>query len=275
MGILYVLGDESGNIPLSDSDKPFVTALVASRSEVRAPELSSESNRSRSVNWIVKQIADKDLLPFIAYVKPSEGYEQAVSEKFDKMDTMARYRKLMTGTHDYLPTKGMRPRNLIWLIAMTQAIAEVTFTSIRANPVTEVRGVLHQRTLASQTEKMFRDGLGDVGPQIRQSLQKYRDRAPTVIDTYLANHKLDRRSVDLKWASECDEPALWIPHHLGRLALSALVDPSRKSVFQVLRNRGYKQSQIDLTPLITSPINDEAIDVWKRDTGLPEPKVGF
>jgi len=273
MAQFWLYGDESGSVPKDDLDAPFVAAVLAANCEIRADEIASEYHKLGSADWLVREIVGKSLMPLVVYVKPHKGFGEALSRKYQKMEAMARDRKRTTGKHAYLPPKGFNTGNLIWSHAMKQAIGLAIFNGLLDGSVDAIHAVLHTRTLESKTEKMFIDQVLASAIQIKDTLEAHRSARAKAMELLLVRLNLPPKAIDCRLASVNDVPALWLPHHLARLARKALITGATQSIFQLLATEGFNSAALDLTPFLLAPINEDAIARYKKDTGLPEPKI--
>ncbi|MDE2059132.1 MAG: hypothetical protein KGL31_04470 [candidate division NC10 bacterium] len=256
-------------MPASDGDAPFVAALLVSRNTI-----AEVGRRSRSVNWLVCSIRALELRPSIAYVKPRPGFAKTWAAKTDLMDTMARARRLVTGRHDYLPQAGMPRRNHVWIRATQQALLQSTLSSLFVGPVVEVTLVLDRKTMADETERFMRDRVDALIPLVKDQLLRLRSAHPehaAQIDGYYEN--LQATCIKFEWGSPEKQAGLWLSHHLAWLTHRELMGQNKKSLFDALTLDGHRHFCRDVTDNLLQPITDEAIENWKRATGLPVPKI--
>lgn len=269
MARIWIYGDESGTMPASDRDAPFVAALLVARNAI-----AEVGRRSRSVNWLVCTIRALELRPSIAYVKPRPGFAKTWAAKTDLMDTMARARRLVTGRHDYLPQAGIPRRNHVWIRATQQALLQSTLSSLFVGPVVEVTLVLDRKTMANETERFMRDRVDALIPLVKDQLLRLRSAHPKYaaqIDRYHEN--LQTTCIKFEWGSPEKQAGLWLSHHLARLTHRELMGQNKKSLFDALTRDGHRHFCRDVTDSLLRPVTDEAIERWKRDTGLPVPKI--
>lgn len=269
MARIWIYGDESGTMPASDGDAPFVAAFLVSRNAI-----AEVGKRSRSVNWLVCTIRALELRPSIAYVKPRPGFAKTWAAKTDLMDTMARARRLVTGRHDYLPQAGMPRRNHVWIRATQQALLQSTLSSLFVGPVVEVTLVLDRKTMADETERFMRDRVDALITLVKDQLLRLRSAHPehaAQIDGYYEN--LQATCIKFEWGSPEKQAGLWLSHHLAWLTHRELMGQNKKSLFDALTLDGHRHFCRDVTDSLLQPVTDEAIESWKRDTGLPVPKI--
>ena len=157
MSTLFIFGDESGTMPLKDSDKPFVTATISVLDQ--RPELIEGSNNNKKLVEILKHIK---ATPTAMVVKPYPGYSKAIKEKYNKLNTMARATRLLTGANaDYLDQKtlttGLDSRNSIWCQAMFTAIGRAILNTVNTSAICTVRIILDQKTMRPSMRAFFKD----------------------------------------------------------------------------------------------------------------------
>lgn len=122
MTTYYIFADESGTMPINDSDKPFVAATIAFQR--RPPRAINGSNNDDRLIAILK---DLDAKPFATIVRPFRGYGEILKERFSKMTTMARAKCLLDSKKiQYLDKNGINLRNEVWQQAMLQSVAHTS-----------------------------------------------------------------------------------------------------------------------------------------------------
>ncbi len=258
-------------MPESDEDGPFVTALVVSPKRI-----DDVGRRFRSIKWVARTISEFEAHPSITYVKPEPGFAKRWLQKTEKMKTMARARKLVTGEGSYLAEGGMRPRNQVWFRAMHLGLTQAIIASVFRSAVSEIILVLDRKSLDEVTERFMRDRLDALIPDLRRNFldqaRKYPERTERM-EECLRN--LAATQVAFEWSTPKEQAGLWLSHHLGRLAFRELEGRNRESLFETLERVGYLHFLQDVTGLLTGPLSGRTVGRWKEETGLPVPEMQF
>ena len=156
LATLYVFGDESGTMPVSDNDKLFVAATVA---VLKEPTLIVGSDNDEKM---VEIFGNLNILPFAAIVKPFPGYGAALKAKHDKIHVMARATRLLTGANvTYLDEKtlaeGFDLRNTVWGFAMVQAIAQAVLNTLFSSSIDAIHVILNRKTMLPSMRQFFKE----------------------------------------------------------------------------------------------------------------------
>jgi len=270
VGEFFIYADESGTMPLDDHDKPFVGAVVGA-----AHPILAGGDLMLSQQRLIGHLRTEQTTPSVCHVIPHAGFGELVRTKFSKMNTMARARRLVTRQHAYLPADGFSARNLIWGHCVTQAVGQILRAHVFTSPVSSLEIVLDEKTLAAGERDLFTDECRKIPERLLDALNRLRHFDPSKIDLALAHMRLTPATVKVRWS---DDPTVSGAEHGLRLAdrlawhhRKHLLKPTKPSFHEVLAEAGWPGDVIDVTPLVTMPLHPEAIEEWKRDTGLPEP----
>ena len=89
--------------------------------------------------------------------------------------------------------------------------------------------------------------------------------------------KFSATSTTVHWSDDADafksEFGLKLVDRLARKMYRQLLNGSQTGIEHSLHNAGFDDFLLDITRLVTRPLNQRAIDAWKSDTGLPEPRI--
>lgn len=272
MDTYYLFVDESGTMPVRDSDGPFVGAAVGSRSPITL---------SRDPRWnqqfLVNALTAAQASPWLCQVVPIEGYGEAVTRKYSQMNTMARARRLVTGRHEYFPDGGYSTGNLVWGHCLGQTIGPLLNAEVFRAPLTAVEIVFDRKTFTPGVRRMIVDTCREIPQRLREILNRNRDMAPEKMDLALANLQFTGQTVTVRWS---DDPVtvavhggLRLAHWLAKHHLRHLRKPQRPSIHDLLAAAGWKDRITDVTEFVTMPLPEESLEAWRRDTGLPVPKA--
>jgi hypothetical protein len=269
---LYVYADECGTMPIDDHGDPFVGATVSALQ----PISGVRGLRFGRVQ-LLAQMTRNAATPFLAHVQPFSGYGQQMAAKFGKMDTMARARRLVRRTHEYLPRGGIAVRNMVWGHCVTQAVAQAFATYAFRAPISRLEVTFDQKTLAPENRRMVIDKCREIPQRARDSAEKFRALNERQVDDFLSNVQVAQSDVVIQWSDEPGaagtEDGLLLADRLAWHYQKHLLRPTTPSFTELLAQAGHTGITIDVTPLLLAPIDRESIDKWKRDTGLPEPEA--
>ena len=275
MSTLYIFGDESGTMPLKDSDKPFVTATISILDH--RPELVKGSNNNEKMVGILKNI---EAIPSAMVVKPFPGYSKAIKLKYSKMNTMARATRLVTGANaSYLDQKtlanGFKPRNMVWCQAMLTAIAYAVLNTVYNSAINTVRIILDQKTMRPSMRNFFKDMLiQQMGVGTKEYLLNFQHMNPSVIDLWKSRVRFSAESTFFSWSDENDDTknefGLRLADRLSRKIYQSQIS-SDQEIETLLNLAGYSDCVVDLSRVVTQ-LSQRVIENFKRMTGLPEPK---
>ncbi len=264
MATLFAFGDESGTMPLTDVDSPFVTAIVAWLDD--KPSINSSKCQPGE---LLRQLSKTRAILSVAFVKPHVGYGERLSRRLSRTDTMARVRRLIDGSNRaYYPAGGVAPRNQLWVECMhtTIGLAAVRAAARAAIDIADV--VLDEKTLPRESRHLLTSQLGQIKTQVRAVaaghpvLSLLSDRLGFAADS--------RR---IRWS---DDPTVQeadggllsahvVAHHFHK----GLGSSSEEFIEQI--NDAFPGCTHDLTDLVTREISPKVIARWERETGLRAP----
>lgn len=270
MNTLFIFGDESGNLPLREEDGVFVGATVATQSPLEKIE-----ERNRNPRWLVQKLQEYSAHPFVAYIRPVPGYGAAVKSKLEKMDIMARSKRLLYGEHPYLPQGGIALRNFVWMHCIFQAITQSFAWSIIGGPIDALRIILHQKTLAPENRQLLVDVVKRSPASAREILARARKLYGNMADRYLSNMRVDPSRISVSWSNDPGtsgaQPGLLLADRLAWHYRRDLVGLNKTRIDDEMTKAGFERFAMDITKIVTAPINRRSIENWKWATGLPEP----
>lgn len=273
MTTIYVYGDESGTMPKRDADEPFVGATVAFLGE--DPTEIPEGSGAR---WLASAIKELGGIAFFGYVQPRPGYEAALATRHSKMDTMARMQRLITGDNsEFIPERGLSLRNNIWGMCMSQAVAQIFAGALHRGTVDTVRILLDQKTLAEQDRNRFRSFIPWEGERFRTVLRglppEYQNHA-RVLEKRIG---VTSETISVHWSDEPGAndaaPGLRLADHLAGLARQAIIDPSSSDLRAAFADEECQLHEMDLTDIVSRPLDKRVVETWRKKTGLPEPEA--
>ena len=270
MSTLFIFGDESGNLPLCEEDGVFVGATVATQTPPRKIE-----ERKRNSRWLVQKLQKYSAHPFVAYIRPVPGYGAAVSSKLAKMDIMARSKRLLYGEHPYLPQGGIALRNFVWMHCIFQAITQSFAWSIIGGPIDALHIVLHQKTLAPENRRLLVNVVKRSPDRALETLARARKLDANAADKYLSNMRVDPSRISVSWSNDPGasgaQPGLLLADRLAWHYRRDLVGLNNTRIGDEMTTAGFGRFAMDITKIVTAPINRRSIENWKWATGLPEP----
>lgn len=273
MTTLSIFGDESGTMPISDNKKDvFVTAIIATLDEL--PILGQPTTIGRG--WIVSKIKEINGSPFITYIKPITEYSNTIKSKMDKMNTMARMTRLMSGNNSkYLTDEGVRIRNFIWFNCMQQTIAQAILSGISSTAVTEIRIYLDQKSLATPTKNLFVKQISNIRRIVQNELMKLWNVNPAEIKRIEDNLLFTEKEISLYFSNESEaekaSDGLKLTHHLARFFYKDIRKSTNPKIETLLKQEGFNDVITDFTDIFMQPIDSNVINKWEQNTGLREP----
>jgi hypothetical protein len=272
MNVLRFYCDESGTMPINDNDPPFVAATVAILGDF--PDVGARNGR---ISWLLEKLEEFEVIPYVAYVQPKPGFSIALEAKLSKLNTMARYRRLMDGANNpYLNPEGFRPRNFIWLHCMQQAVARGLAIALFKHQIDRIELYLDEKTLTEpESRLMLRQGLR-VSVNFHRVLEALRRLNPGEIEQLQNNLRTSELSTSLYWNNESSSvPAqggLTLAHYLSSHARRNFENQTNNGILNSLREKGFTHFFDDITDVIMAPIAREVVERWRSATGLPEPE---
>jgi hypothetical protein len=273
MNTLYIFADESGTMPINDSDKPFVTTTIAFEGEI--PETIPGSNDALNLISILKKL---NAMPLVAIVKPFSGYGQKLTSKYIKIKTMARARCLLNGqTIRYLDKNDINLHNEVWQHAMLQSIIHIIFDAVFDYPsIHEVEFIFDQKTMRRDRRNFFEKIVSNINIPLNEYLLTYKKQySDEIISSVTDKIQFSQNSISIHWS---DDPipdyykfGLKLADCLARKMYQSLQgDPD---FYSTLQGAGFENCIIDITNAIIRPLNRKLIEKWQKDTGLPEPRI--
>jgi hypothetical protein len=271
MSVLMIFGDEAGTMPEEDDGDVFTAATVATL--VKIPMINQPSGK---VGWLVEQFKAFGAIPHVAFVKPKLGYGKAIKERQQKMNTMARITRLMTGTNrDFLTRDGMPLRNYIWLYCMGQSIAQAVVSAVIRTEIHRIEIILEQKTMAVPTRTLFESQLPGISNLLLSVLKKAHEVDSSRAALYESRIKFSSDSISLCWSDQTcasgSEGGLCLAHYLASLYRRGLVRSGEPRIKTLLREEGFTGVEMDITDKLISPLNRKSIQKWEKNTGLREP----
>ena len=267
LGTLRIYADETGTMPVKDTDGIFLVTTVSTLGD-HPDEDDVDFHRLE----LLRILKEKAYYPFVAYVRPISGYSSALSSRMSKMNTMARYTRLLTGSNsEYLTQDGFRTRNHIWTLAMVLGISRAIMNAVLRGPVAAVRIYLDQKTMAKPARRFFADQIRQIGPEIQNTLERLKEHHPESAKLYKERAMFDVRHITVRWSDdpECARArhGLLLPHHVGKNIWLELNAPDYDGASDALTT-----AVANITPIVIAPVSRDAIENWCRKTGLPEPR---
>ena len=260
-------------MPINDTDKPFVAATVAFLGKTPSAIHGSDEDEK-----LVEILKESHGIPFAAIVRPFPGYGNSLKSKYDKMLVMARAKCLLNGSNvQYLDNDGINLRNQVWDHAMQQAILHVVRCTMLSSSIDSVRILLDEKTMTKHRRNLFTEMIYRMGSNVRKYLEWLKQVDPEKISQYESHIKFSANSTSVHWSDDSDvfrsEFGLKLADRLARKMYRQLENEGQTGIESILRNAGFEDFLLDITDLVTRPLNQRIIDAWKRDTGLPEPRM--
>ncbi len=262
-------------MPLNHADKPFVSATITGLDKLPIVIKGSDDD-----NQMVQIFNQLNIIPHVAIVKPYPGYGKLLKNKYDKIHTMARATRLITGEKmQHLDEKTLRYgfdlRNIVWGHAMLQTIASSVMSSLYTNPVDKIEVVLDRKTMKSSMRNLFKEMIiNGIGNGIKQFLSTIRKLNPSKIYELEKRAEFSSKTTILRWSDESESLeksfGLRLADRFSRKIYKSQTT-NQAGIEELLKNAGYTDFIYDISELLTH-IDNRLIDNFKRNTGLPEPK---
>jgi hypothetical protein len=271
---LYVFGYESGTMPVSDSDKLFVAATVASLKE---PTLIAGSDNDEKM---VEIFSNLNILPFAAIVKPFPGYGAALKAKRDKIHVMARATRLFAGanvTHldERTLAQGFDLRNTVWGFAMVQAIAQAVLNTLFSSSIDAIHVILDRKTMLPSMRQFFNELITKrIAVGTRQILKSLLPLDPPAVSEWENRVKFSFQTTSVSWSDDSEELGqqfgLRLADRFARKVYQARIT-GQPSIEAILEAAGFEGTVCDISELVTR-LDQRLAEDFKKTTGLPEPK---
>ena len=273
MTLLRIFGDEAGTMPQDDDGDVFTAATVATLNEV--PQIEQTNGH---VPWLIEQLRTWNVVPCVGFLKPRPGYGQAIQQKMQKIDTMARVTRLMTGMNrKYLSRDGLPTRNYIWLHIMAQSIARAVTAVIFRTEITAIEITLDQKTMTVPTRTLFEKISSKIPIQLAEALNEASKTDPEKVSLYKSRVSFSSDAISLRWSDQAcasgSEGGLCLAHYLASHYRTGLLRSSEPRIKTLLRENGFTRVEIDLTDLFLAPLDRKTVREWEINTGLKEPKL--
>lgn len=261
LATLYIFGDESGTMPFDDNDKPFVAGTVA----------LLEKKPAQVQKKLFEILRELNAVPFIAMVKPFPGYGKLVKAKYDKMETMARAKRLATGAS---APEELNYRDVVWSHAMINAIGSAVSHFVLTASIDDVQILLDQKSMKPPGRALFTGMvINHMGVGITQILERIEHRDPGAISEWKNHVRFTDKTTRINWSDESDEFegefGLKLAHRLSQTVYRWQMNPAI-DMGTMVRDTGFEDCVMDITKIITR-LDQRIVDNFKRDTGLPEP----
>lgn len=275
MATLYIFGDESGTMPIKDSDKPFVACTVAFLGKL--PDTIQSFDADNKIADILKKTNG---IPFAAVVNPFPGYHQNLMTKYNTIETMARAKCLLDGSNIQYPDRdGFNLSNEVWDSAMSQTIPHaVMHTVLGGCIIDDMRIIFDEKSMSKRRRNLFEQSIHKIGTYLKEYLETFEQKyPPNEVCVYKNCIRFSAESISVHWSNDANllncESGLKLVHRFAQKMYRQLVKEDQTGFEANLRNAGFKDVVLDITKLIIRPLNKNIIDDWKIDTGLPEPKA--
>ena len=272
MAVLHIFGDESGSMPVNDEDKPFVAATVTFIE--KTPIAVKGSNDDKILVSIFK---DQAVIPFAAVVNPFPGFGKALKYKHDKMQVMARATRLVTGANsEYIDPTGVNLRNFVWSHAMLQAVVHAIRSTMFTTAIDSLRIVLDEKTMTHPMRRLFTETVQRMGTSVREFLKKHARLDPVNMSLYKSRVQFSADTTVINWSDDAEEFrsvfGLKLADRFAHKVYQQLENAERLGIEQNLREAGFKDFLLDITRIVTR-FDQRLVDNFRRNTGLPEPRV--
>jgi len=240
----------------------FVVCAVATRRAVTKP-----TEKNVTVDATLAKLQELDAVVAIHYVRPFDGWAAKLMRKNDKMDTMARGTRLVMGSHEYLRGDTLVWRNVYWGFCVRQAAASAAIATLTKGPIEALDVVVDRKTMANPTRRLF-DDQGEM-------MADYLQNAVKGLPGFDQRLRVTRSSVRFRLS---DDPGtkdirggLVYADCLARAGWNAIRESGR---VPFMEGRDRRDTVYDMTRVLLEPVSRDAIDGFKRRTGLPEPRAG-
>ena len=273
MAAIFIYGDESGTMPIKQSDGPFVACCVATLNEIPAFDASDGK-----ISWIFESLKEYDAIPHFSYVVPGIEFDDRFKSRMSKMNTMARMTRLMNGMNkQYLTEDGFCPRNYVWIRSMSTSIGQVLVEKILRHRIDAINILLDQKSFAIPNRHLFTKQIADIEKPLIRTLQRVRAVNPAAIQRVSRNVKF-AGNITIEWSDSPSVSAstggLFLADKLAGKFLRGLKSGQLASspLVRKLGEYGFKDYSKDITKEFLE-LNKDAVEDWKRNTGLPEPQA--
>ncbi len=194
------------------------------------------------------------------------------------MQVMARATRLLLGTNaNYLDPEGINLRNIVWSHTMLQAIVHVVNESIFSSTINSIQILLDEKTMTKATRSLFTEVLLRIGPGSKEYMGGLKYLDPETVSEYIGRIRFSCESTIIHWSDESkdyqSEFGLKLADRFARKMYRQLKDGDQTGIMSKLLNAGFNDCVIDITEILTRPLNRRMIENWKRNTGLPEPQI--
>ena len=274
MSILYIFSDESGTMPREDGDDPFVTATIGFLDKL--PSFVPGSNDNDTLANILKS---QKALPVITFVRPFPNYGNLLKNRYEKFEIMARAKCLLEGKTIQYPDKNeINICNDVWQQTISQAIIHNLLNiAFDYSLCTKIRFIFDEKTMTQNRRDLFEEIIRNVDLMLREYLTEFnKDYPESLVSSIINNIQYYRDSVSVIWSDSPHFPqnytfGLKLADRVARKSYQTL--KGKFDFFLLLEKAGFKDFTIDITQQIARPVDKKLIENWKRETGLPEPRV--
>ncbi len=271
---MFVYADEQGAFP-TEGDVPFVAAAIAARKEVPKTMV-----KSLTLDSVLATLQELDAVVAILYVKPSGDFGARLQRKHDKMEFMGWCTKMIRGRHDYFFEnadssallhqwrRSVGWRDVMWGFCIRQAVAEAAVGTTTKGMIARVEAVVDSKNMARSTRRFFDDQVDLIRSAIGKAIEEVLGPDQPLWDK---NASVRLRLID-EPGTKSARSGLALADVLARTAWNSLRTASKISF---LDGRDRRDALHDMTNVLLEPISRDAIEEWKRKTGLPEPDPGI
>jgi hypothetical protein len=160
---------------------------------------------------------------------------------------------------------------------MLQAIVHVVNETIFSSTINSIQILLDEKTMTKATRSLFTEVLLRIGPGSKEYMEGLKYLDPEKVSEYIGRIKFSRESTTIHWSDESkdyqSEFGLKLADRFARKMYRQLKDGDQTGIMSKLLNAGFNDCVIDITEIVTRPVNRRMIENWKRNTGLPEPQI--
>ena len=273
MSEIYLFGDESGTMPVLKKDGPFVAAFISyTNKDLNTLEINFHHGE------LLNNLKNHRITPIVNFVYPDEEFEVKFKKRMEKFEIMARYSKLMTNnTHLLLNADGIPIRNYIWIQGMVMAIGQSLLKIISVEKVERINIFIDQKSMVNSTRLFFKNNIADIPNKIYGVLSRNLERYPNYVKTSLSNFKFSSNDISINWKDSGNEieykTGFLLSHHLATYSCIILKKYGIDRLSEIYTESGFSNSLHDFTSHLLASLPKDAIDKWKRSTGLPEPNL--
>jgi hypothetical protein len=253
MAALYIYADESGTMPTSDTDPPFVAAAVAS---FREPfRWDGKRGKRRE---ILETISNSQLLPFIAILDPHPGFTDTLHEKLELLNDDAQKTLETTGANARLfPRRGLKPGNFIWGHTVLQAVSQAALSGAVRGVIDRIEILMDQKTLRKEERALFRHTLVTLKGTMRNSLMHALFGFFGPLEQLLQRLKFEDIDVSVRWSDDpiqrANEGALNFVDRVSRFAHTDIRKRRTPSFVDELETLQGRKISVELSKVVTSP----------------------